>query len=139
MDDYSQDPWTEAQWTMVQEAVRDEAKRQRVAASFLPVYGPLSQDTQTVSQQFLTIRPKGFAPRTFLEIADFTTQRLTTLSVSGGLRSAQVAQEDLSSALVAFRRAAALVARAEDHLIFNGQLQSNPWLPTNLSPCVATG
>ena len=32
MDAHSQDPWTEAQWTRVQETVRDEAKKARVAA-----------------------------------------------------------------------------------------------------------
>jgi uncharacterized linocin/CFP29 family protein len=139
MDAYSQDLWTEAQWTMVQEAVRDEAKKQRVAASFLPVYGPLPEDVQTVPLQRLRSLPRPVPPGNFLQIDDFDTRRLTTLSVSVGLRSAQLAQEDLSSALVAFRRAANLIARAEDHLVFNGQLQPNDLLPLNLDPCVVTG
>jgi uncharacterized linocin/CFP29 family protein len=120
MDAFSQDPWTESQWTMVREAVRDEAKKQRVAASFLPVCGPWPEDAQTVPLQEL--EPiEADAPGSFLEISDFKTRRLTTLSVHVGLRSAQVAEPGLSSALVAFRRAANLIARTEDHLIFQGQ------------------
>jgi uncharacterized linocin/CFP29 family protein len=136
---YSQDPWTEAQWTQVQEAVRDEAKKQRVAASFLPLYGPLAPDTQTVPLQVLTSRPRGVAAGNFLQVDDFTTRRLTTLSVSVGLRSAQVAEPDLSSALLAFRRAANLIARAEDQLVLNGQAGANAPLPAGLDPCTVTG
>ncbi len=135
---YSEDPWTEAQWAQVQEAVRDEAKKQRVAASFLPLYGPLPEDAQTVSLQELETCPNDAGTASFLEVKDHDTRRLTTLSVTVGLRSAQLSQPDLASALVAFRRAANLIARAEDYLVFNGQTQTSPPLPA-LQPCQATG
>jgi uncharacterized linocin/CFP29 family protein len=138
VDTYSQDCWTEAQWTQVREAVRDEAKKQRVAASFLPLHGPLSDDAQTVSVQELVPVAPTAPPGTLLEINDFTTRRLTTLSVHVGLRSAQVAEPDLSAALVAFRRAANLIARTEDYLIFQGQ--RGPALPPSyVQPCSITG
>jgi uncharacterized linocin/CFP29 family protein len=125
----------------VQEAVRDEAKKQRVAASFLPLYGPLPEDAQSVPEQklrYLDATQRSVAPVNCLQVDDFETQRLTTLSVSVVLRSAQVAQADLSSAIVAFRRAANLIARAEDYLVFRGQPGENAPLPT-LHPCIATG
>lgn len=146
MDTYSQDCWTEAQWTQVQEAVRNEAKKQRVAASFLPLYGPLPDDAQNVPVQDLVVmNPNGVAvppdpagKYSFLKVNDYNTRRLTTLSVAVALGSAQVAQADLSSALVAFRRAANLIARAEDYLVFNGQAGPDAG-PTQLPPCRTTG
>jgi uncharacterized linocin/CFP29 family protein len=138
VDTYSQDCWTEAQWTQVREAVRDEAKKQRVAASFLPLHGPLPVDAQTVPLQELeTVAPAGQADT--LEIRDFTTRRLTTLSVHVALRSAQVAEPDLSSALVAFRRAASLIARTEDFLVFRGQLDTAQVAFALPPPCNVTG
>ncbi len=47
--------------------------------------------------------------------------RLTTLSVNVYLKNAQVADPELSSAMIMFRRAADIVARLEDSIIFNGQ------------------
>lgn len=138
MDTYSQDPWTEAQWTRVREAVRDEAKKQRVAASFLPLYGPLPEEAQTVPLQTLKVVAPGAPPGTLLEISDYTTRRLTTLSVHVGLRSAQVAEPDLSAALVAFRRAANLIARTEDQLVFKGQ-SGSAQPPSIRPPCYITG
>lgn len=139
MDAYSQDPWTEAQWTRVQETVRDEAKKQRVAASFLPVHGPLSEDAQTAPLQQLVPIPILAPPGTLLEINDHTTRRLSTLAVNVGLRAAQVAEADLDSALVTFRRAANLIARVEDYLVFRGQAGTDPPAPLGLQPCVIRG
>jgi uncharacterized linocin/CFP29 family protein len=141
MDAYSQDFWTEAQWTMVREAVRDEARKQRVAASFLPVHGPLSDDAQTTPLQVfppIGVGAAGVAP--VLEIDDYTTRRLTTLSVHVALRAAQVAEPDLASAIVVFRRAANLIARTEDYLVFQGQLgAAQPPTVPGLQPCSITG
>jgi uncharacterized linocin/CFP29 family protein len=134
VDAYSQDPWTEAQWTRVQETVRDEAKKARVAASFMPVQGPLPDEAQTATLQ----RVRTVAGRP-LEIVDHNTRRLTTLGVNVALRAAQVAEPDLSSALVAFRRAANLIARAEDYVVFLGQPAANPAVPGRLAPCVIRG
>ena len=138
MDAQSQDPWTEAQWTRVQETVRDEAKKARVAASFMPLQGPLADDVQTAPLQRLQ---NVFAPGPgeLLQVVDHDTRRLTTLAVNVGLRGAQVAEGDLDTALVAFRRAANLIARAEDYVVFRGQPGPNPRTPRALRPCDIRG
>lgn len=139
MDTYSQDCWTDAQWTQIQEAVRDEAKQHRVAASFLPLSGGVPEDAQTVPLQTLNLRHDPANPGTdFLEVNDFDTRRLTTLSVRVSLGTSQVAQQDLSAAIVAFRRAANLIARAEDFLVLFMSTRQNAPLP-GLNPALATG
>jgi uncharacterized linocin/CFP29 family protein len=139
VDTYSQFPWTDAQWTQIQETVRDEAKKQRLAASFLPLYGPVPHDAQTVPLQALTLRPDPIGAGDFLEIDDYRTRRLTTLSVRVSLGTAQMAQSDLSSALVAFRHAANLIARAEDRLVLFMSTGQNALLPAGLNPAITTG
>ncbi|WP_171235069.1 encapsulin [Ruegeria sp. HKCCA6837] len=113
--------WGDDQWNAVNKAVHDEALRARVAASFLPLYGPLPADTQSVPLNRLELvdNENGTAKR--LGVNDFDTTRLTTVSVNVYLKSAQMADPELSAALIMFRRAAAIVARVEDDIIFNGQ------------------
>ena len=43
-------PWTDEQWARVNQAIQEEAQRARVAAGFLPLYGPLSPDTDFVRE-----------------------------------------------------------------------------------------
>ena len=76
---------------------------------------------------------------TLLEIDDNVTRRLTTIAVNVGLRGAQVAEADLGTALVAFRRAANLIARAEDYVVFRGQAGVSPPAPAALRPCDIRG
>ncbi len=44
-------PWTDEQWARVNQVVQEEAKRARVAAAFLPLYGPLPPDTDFVRRK----------------------------------------------------------------------------------------
>ena len=44
-------PWTDEQWALVTQTVQKEASRARVAASFLPLFGPLPPDTDFVRKQ----------------------------------------------------------------------------------------
>ncbi len=41
-------PWTDEQWARITQAVQKEAARSRVAASFLPLVGPLPPDTDFI-------------------------------------------------------------------------------------------
>ena len=41
-------PWTDEQWARVNATIQEEAARARVAATFLPLVGPLSPDTDFV-------------------------------------------------------------------------------------------
>ena len=138
MDAQSQDPWTEAQWTRIQETVRDEAKKARVAAAFMPLQGPFEKYVQNAPlQQLRIVGGGGTGP--LLQVDDEVTRPLTTLAVNVALRGAQVAQADLEAALVAFRRAANLIARAEDYIVFRGQAGASPPTPGKLQPCHIRG
>ncbi len=44
-------PWSDEQWARTIQVVQEEAKRARVAATFLPLYGPLDPDTDFVRKQ----------------------------------------------------------------------------------------
>jgi uncharacterized linocin/CFP29 family protein len=112
--------WTEEQWNLVQQTVRDEARKVRVAASFLPFYGPLPPEAASVPLQELQ------APAGNMRVDDGRTRRLTTISNIVELQRHQVAQPDLSSALSLFRRAANIIARVEDRLVFMGQPREDP-------------
>src|SRR5271165_3076782 len=124
----SQVPWTDEQWARVNNAIQEEASRARVAATFLPMVGPLPADTDFVRrEQFVNQNP--------IRIEDRITIRLATLQVKVSLRGAQMADPDLTSALALFRRAANVLARLEDTVVFDG-LAALPALPGDLIPRV---
>jgi uncharacterized linocin/CFP29 family protein len=125
-------PWTDEQWALVGQAVQKEASRSRVAATFLPLYGPLSGDADFVRNERLKYDwaspppsplPKGW-PQT-MSVDDRTVIPLTTLQVRVNLRGAQMADPKLTSALEMFRRAANVLARLEDAIVFRGQKAEN--------------
>jgi uncharacterized linocin/CFP29 family protein len=109
-------PWTDEQWARVNQVIQEESQRARVAASFLPLYGPLPADTDFVREQ--TIPPPQL-PAILIEDTNAIT--LVTLQVRVRLRGAQLADPEMASVLTLFRRAANMLARLEDALIFNGQ------------------
>jgi uncharacterized linocin/CFP29 family protein len=110
----SQVPWSDEQWDLVKRAIQEEANRTRVAATFLPLFGPLPASADFVRKEEIKIGDQ-------ISIADTDTIKLPTLQVKVHLRGAQMADPELTSALAMFRRAANLLARLEDALIFNGQ------------------
>jgi uncharacterized linocin/CFP29 family protein len=103
--------WTDAQWNRVRAEVRREWQRVRVAGSFLPVYGPLPRSAQVVPSEVLG--PDGTTD-------DQATAPLLEIALPVTLTRQQVREEDLSSALLQFRRVAAQVGQLEDWYIFNG-------------------
>jgi uncharacterized linocin/CFP29 family protein len=118
-------PWTDDQWARVNQVIQEEAKRARVAATFLPLYGPLDADSDYVRDQAITYPPMVMAGspvpgREQLNIGDRDTIRLATLQVTVPVRNAQMADPELSSALALFRRAANVVSRLEDAVVFRG-------------------
>jgi uncharacterized linocin/CFP29 family protein len=164
-------PWTDEQWARVNQVIQEEAKRARVAATFLPLYGPLDADADFVRRQEIRY-PADEADRTAadadvttalqaynravaneddatalaaqadfiaaeasvrrqatLGIDDRDTMRLATPQVIVPVRNAQMADPELASALALFRRAANVVARLEDAIVFRG-LEPNPNRPT---------
>jgi hypothetical protein len=112
MDDRSvQVGWTEAQWNRVHEEVLRAWQRVRVAGSFLPVYSSLPPSTQVVPSE--VFNPDG-------TVDDQATAALLEISLPVRLTRQQVREEDLSSALLQFRRRATQVGQLEDWYIFNG-------------------
>jgi uncharacterized linocin/CFP29 family protein len=115
-------PWTEEQWALVTQTVQKEASRARVAASFLPLYGPLPPDTDFVRKEALNYHPKAPTKESQrMVVDDKSTVPLATLEVKVWLRGAQMADPNLTSALQMFRRAANVLARLEDAVVFQGQ------------------
>lgn len=117
-------PWTDEQWAQVRQVIAEEASRARVAATFLPQYGPLAPDTDFVARDVLRFEPE-HGRQQLMVIDDKTTVQLATLQVKVFVRGAQMADPALASVLQLFRRAANVLARLEDAVIFRGQPGSN--------------
>ena len=52
-------PWTDEQWARVNQVIQEEARRARVAATFLPLYGPLPADADFVRKQDILYAASG--------------------------------------------------------------------------------
>lgn len=124
MPDDSRLPWTDEQWAMAQRVVQDGARKARVASSFLPLVGPLPDGQASVPAlpmrypEFESYR--GEAPRR-LEVDDGETLRLTTIACNVYLKTQQAEDPDLASAKQMLGRAADVIGRLEDAIVFNGQ------------------
>lgn len=122
-DDVARPPWTGEQWTALERVVQEAAGKARVASSFLPLVGPLPPGQASV--RALTLGsgadPHGGEGGQRLEIDDSVTLPLTTLSCYVHLTTQQVEDPDLASAKQLLSRAADIVGRLEDAIVFNGQ------------------
>ena len=112
--------WTEAQWNRVREEVLEAWQRVRVAGSFLPIYGPLPPSTQVVPSEVLELDGT---------VDDGATAKLVEIALPVTLSRQQIWEEDLSSALLQFRRRATQLGQLEDWYIFNGTYPSIVFLP----------
>lgn len=130
-------PWSDEQWARVAQTVQKEAVRSRVAASFLPLIGPLPPDADFVKggelQYVPTPPPPANAPSDWqnMRVDDRSVIILATIQVRVELRGAQVADPELTSALELFRRAANVLARLEDAIVFRGQTGVDQGPPAN--------
>ncbi|GDX76656.1 hypothetical protein LBMAG41_17320 [Cyanobium sp.] len=120
-------PWSQAQWDKVRQVVAAEAQKSRVAAGFLSLYGPLPGDTDFVRRDLISayLSPSSSlsgsgTKQQRLEIDDTSTIRLWTLQVNLHLRGPQLSDPEMTSVLALFRRAANVLARLEDTVVFNG-------------------
>jgi uncharacterized linocin/CFP29 family protein len=103
--------WSEAQWNRVSEEVLRAWQSVRVAGSVLPVYGPLPPSTQVVPSE--KIQPDG-------SIDERSVAPLLEISLPVKLSRQQVKEDDLSGALLQFRRRAVQLGQLEDWYVFNG-------------------
>jgi uncharacterized linocin/CFP29 family protein len=172
-------PWTDEQWARVNQVIQEEAKRARLAATFLPLYGPLEADADFVRRQDIlftaaagmrmaasnefaadfaaynaAIAAGNFAAaaaaqermtsaqailgRQRLGIGDRDTMRLATLQVLVPIRNAQMADPEMTSVLSLLRRAANVIARLEDAIVFRG-LAPAPTIVGGFAPPAGVG
>src|SRR5207248_5517021 len=124
MPDSPQLPWTDEHWATVQRTVQESARKARVAGSFLPLVGPLPDGQASVPAlpmgQPRLKRYRGEARRR-LEVDDGQTLRLTTIACEVYLKTQQAEDPELSAACQMLGRAADLIGRLEDAIVFNGQ------------------
>ena len=87
---------------------------------FLPLYGPLPGSAETVRNDRLI---ETASKPTIVRLDgdhDAANLKLVNLTVRVELTSEQVADETLSNAMLAFRRAANILAQEEDRIVFAG-------------------
>lgn len=137
-DDVARLPWTEEQWSAVQRVVQEAASKARVASSFLPLVGPLPSGQASVRAMSLASTalrdPQSGEAVQRLEIDDSITLPLTTLSCLVYLTTQQVEDPELASAKQLLGRAADVVGRLEDAIVFNGQPEPGVGPEVNLPP-----
>jgi len=121
-DDVARLPWSEDQWAAVRRAVQEAAGKARVASSFLPLAGPLPPGQASVPGLGMNEEDvPGGGGNQRLKIDDGDTLKLTTLSCEVHLTTQQAEDPELASAKQMLGRAADLIGRLEDAIIFNGQ------------------
>ena len=124
MSDVSPLPWTQQQWATLRGIVQDSARQSRVASRFLPLAGAVRREDQTVPAHRLHIRELAGGqrgePRERLEADAGETLHLTTIACNVYLRGSEVADPNLDVAKSMVRRAAEVLARLEDAIVFNG-------------------
>jgi uncharacterized linocin/CFP29 family protein len=149
-------PWTEEQWASMQAVVQEAARKARVASSFLPLVGPLPAGQATVPSLSMDVQPFGSTDaeplrppgvslplhlhvqrgeaRNRLEVDDGRTLRLTTISSNVYLTTQQAEDPDLASARQMLARAAVIIGRLEDAIVFNGQTAPGQGPPPGRGP-----
>lgn len=123
------------QMARITKCVEEEARKARVAETFLPTVEVDSAAVAVPNYQLRVapiVRPPGAgnlvnagAPAPVNDpriVIDHTPNvPITTFAVNVSLAAGELWEPGLGAALSKFRRAAAIVARAEDALLFNGQ------------------
>ena len=124
-DDPSPLPWTSQQWADLRAAAQESARRSRVASTFLPLVGPLPKDQATVPSNWMAIQQPNGTPlrgeaEERLEVRAGKTLHLVTVSCNVYLRGSDVADPELNAAKAMVRRAAEVLGRVEDAVVFHG-------------------
>jgi uncharacterized linocin/CFP29 family protein len=113
--------WSDAQWQKVNDCVTEAFGKASVASAFLPCYGPLAGSTETVRNERLDEGLRSSPPVITLDAYHPSVNlKLVNLTVKVELSSEQVADETLANAMLAFRRAANILAQGADKIVFDG-------------------
>jgi len=118
--------WTDAQWQNVNAAVAKVFREASVASAFLPMYGPLVGSAEIVRNERLQQDDTSTPPTISLD-RDHpgVNLKLVNVTVNVELSTEQVVDETLSNAILAFRRAANILALEQDSIVFEG-FRQNP-------------
>jgi uncharacterized linocin/CFP29 family protein len=146
LDDGHRLPWTEEQWASIQGVVQEAARKARVASSFLPLVGPLPAGQASVPRLWMDVQRFGSIAGSQplqvlsgeasnrLEVDDGETLKLTTISCNVYLTTQQAEDPDLASARQMLGRAAGIIGRLEDAIVFNGQTAASKGPPPACAP-----
>ncbi len=120
--------WDDAQWQKVNEAAAEAFNKASVAGAFLPMYGPLAGSAEVVRNERLQLQVQEDITSTQLTVTldkdhASVNLKLVNMTVNVELSSEQVADETMSNALLAFRRAANILALEQDRVVFAGYLR----------------
>jgi uncharacterized linocin/CFP29 family protein len=113
--------WADSQSSQIRQAIAEELRAARIAGNVLVRVPPSGSDASFVAKLSLVAPSGGPNNSAGLRVDDSTTLSLSTLQVNVFLRQRQVADPELGAALTAFRRAANVLARLEDEIVFRGQ------------------
>src|SRR5215217_2910753 len=109
-------PWGPQIWNRIDQAVHDEAKRTKVAAKFVPLYGPLADSDDNVPAADIQLQG------TTLTAKRGATITLTEIGVPFAMTQQEVAGEERSSTAVDLAtRATNRLSQAMDLIVFQGQ------------------
>ena len=113
-------PWSPEQWAQIQDLIQQTARKIRVAASFLPLEGPLPPGQAYVRAHELDLQRSSRRQIQRSNVDEHRTLPLVTIMSPVYLKTVEVQDPELSSARQMFARAAGVLARLEDAIIFNG-------------------
>jgi len=114
--------WSDEQWSRANKVVQEEAQKARVAAQFLPSVVHPDAVAVAVPNHALTYRRAApMDPRRRMLVDANPTTHFTSLAVNVVLTSQEGCDPEQASALIQLKRAANLIARAEDALLLRGQ------------------
>ena len=118
-------PWSAEQWAELQQLVQNSARKARIASSFLPLHGPLPPGQATVPALSMAPELLGNLQRgeinQRLEIDEGRTLRLTTIACDVYVTSVQAEDPSLAAVRDLLARAADVIGRLEDAIVFNGK------------------
>jgi len=122
--------WSDEQWSRASKTVQQEAQRARVAGQFLPsTVHPDATATAVPNQGLFYDRPGRLPPEQRMVVDHNPTTFFTSLAVNVVLTSQEAADPEMATALIQLRRAANLIARLEDALLFRGQREEGATPP----------
>ncbi len=123
-------PWSAEQWAELQQLVQNSARKARIASSFLPLHGPLPPGQATVPALSMAPELLGNLQRgeinQRLEIDEGRTLRLTTIACDVYVTSVQAEDPSLAAVRDLLARAADVIGRLEDAIVFNGNATNAP-------------